>query len=207
VGRISHAVRSSAALLELRSDVDPEVDDLFNNWCDHHHAELLSLPGVLRARRYVRTDGRRGTGRYLTSYDLDSVAVLDTPAFLDHRQTGTPMPDELGPSLVYERTVATLVGWAGDISGQDGLVRGTVEDVPDRAASLAARLLTTLPGTGLAIGARVYQRRGDPAAQIVALLDCPSPLETIDSIIGAQPLPSAVAYRLVFDGWSPTAAG
>jgi hypothetical protein len=188
-------------MLELASDVDPEVDDLFNNWCDHHHAELLSLPGVLRARRYVRIDGRRGTGRYLTTYDLDSEAVLDTPAFLDHRRTGTPIPDELGPSLVYERTVATLVGWAGDISGTGGLVRYLAPSNSVGRAPLADRLLKTVPGA--VVGVRVFQAGEGPEAPVVALLDHRSP-ETFEADNSWR---EAVAYRLVFDGSLPTATG
>jgi hypothetical protein len=190
-------------MLELQSDVDPEVDDLFNAWCDHHHAELLSLPGVLRARRYVRTDGRRGTGRYLTVYDLDSAAVLDTPTFLRHSTTGTPIPEALGPSLVYERTVATLVGSAGDISGADGLIRALVPTGSGELAPIADRLLKTGPRT--VVGVRLFHAGNGPEIPVVAFLDRLSPgsFESPRRFEADSTLTEAVAYRLVFDDSSP----
>lgn len=196
MGRTAHTVGSPAtAMLELRSDVDPEVDDLFNHWCDHHHAELLSLPGVRRARRYVQADGHRGTDRYLTVYDLDSPAVLDTPAFLDHAASGTPMPEALGPSLAYVRTVATLVARSGDISGTDELVRGLVRIDSGGPAPLADRLLNSWPG--IVVGVRVFETGDGPDAPVVAFLDLSPGTFEAD-----RALTEVVAYRLVFDGSS-----
>ena len=200
MGHTTQTDSSATAILELRSDLDPELDDRFNNWCDHHHGELLSLPGVLRARRYRQPDGRRGTGRYLTVYDLESTAVLGTPAFLDHRRTGIPMPEALGPSLVFERTVATMVGRAGDTSGADALVRGLVHDRRSGPASLADWLLETGPGP--ATGVCLYQPGDRPDAPLVALLDCRS-LGGPEAAGGADLLHETVAYRLVFDASSP----
>jgi hypothetical protein len=186
-------------LLELRSDVDPGLDDLFATWCDHHHSEVIALPGVLRARRYLRADGRPGSWRYLTVYDLASVAVLDTPAFVDHGPTGTPMPGALGPSLVYQRTVAILIGQAGDVSGTETAMRGTLPGGPDGAASLAARLVAPLSGKGQAIGARVFQVQGDTEDRLLVLLDCTGGADDLGPVMAGDPWREPVVYRRVFD--------
>jgi hypothetical protein len=190
-------------MLELSSDVDPALDDLFRAWCDHHHSEVIALPGVLRARRYLRTDGRPGPGRYLTAYDLTSVSALDTPEFRDHGRTGTPMPEALGPSLVYQRTVATLVGRAGDTSGTKLVVRATAVGVPDAAASLAARLVAPLTGEGPVIGARVFRVQDGSSDQLLVLLDCTGDADDLAPVMAADPWQEAVAYRRVFDRSAP----
>lgn len=194
-------------MLELRSDIDPELDDLFGNWCNHHHTELLALHGVLRARRYVRMDGRSGVGRYLTIYDLESVAVLDTPAFLDHAKSGTPMPQALGPSLVYERTVATLIGEAGDNSGGHLMVRAMFDATPgEEGPALAVRLVDAGLGAASAIGVRAFRPEGDHATTVVALLACSSTTQNIEAR-GDDTLADGVAYRLVFEGTTPAGPG
>ncbi|HEX3839953.1 MAG TPA: hypothetical protein VHU85_04090 [Acidimicrobiales bacterium] len=190
-------------MLELSSDIDPGLDDLFATWCDHHHSEVIALPGVLRARRYLRADGRPGSGRYLTAYDLVSVAVLDTPAFVDHGRTGTPMPDALGSSLVYQRTVATLIGRAGDISGAETVIRGTLLGGPDRAASLADRLVAPLSGKGQAIGARVFQVQGGAEDRLLVLLDCTGDTGDLGPVMAGDPWQQPVLYRRVFDRTAP----
>ncbi|HEY6622310.1 MAG TPA: hypothetical protein VIX85_00640 [Acidimicrobiales bacterium] len=184
-------------MLELSSDIDPGLDDLFRAWCDHHHAEVIALPGVLRARRYLRADRRPGPARYLTIYDLASVSVLDTPAFLNHGRTGTPMPDVLGPSLVYQRTVATLVGRAGDISGTEVLVRAA--GVRDEATSLAARLVVPLSGAGPVTGARVFRVHDGPDDRLLVLLDCTDDADDLGTVMATGPWQEAVVYRRVFD--------
>jgi hypothetical protein len=191
-------------MLELSSDVDPDLDDLFATWCDHHHREVVALPGVLRARRYLRVDGQPGLGRYLTVYDLASVAVLDTPAFTDHGRTGTPMPDALAPSLAYQRTVAALVGRAGDTSGAEVVVRATTVGIPEGAAAFAAGLVAPLSGEGGVIGARVYRVEGEPASTWLVLLDCSGSGDELRAVMTTRPWREAAAYRRVFDRSAPS---
>jgi hypothetical protein len=191
-------------MLELRSDIDPELDELFATWCDHHHRELVALPGVRRARRYLRTDGRNGVGRYLTVYDLESVAVLETPAFLDHATSGTPMPPALGPSLVYGRTVAHLIGEAGDDDPGGPVVRARFDPAPgEEGASLAARLLGAGPGAAAAV--RVFQPVADPTAELVVQVAYRSAPNL--GAIADPGLADAVAYRLVFEATTATDPG
>lgn len=76
------------AVLVVLTDVPAGEEERFNDWYDAEHVpERVAVPGVRRARRYVRHDGapqppagtvdaRRGP-RYLVVYELDDVAVLE----------------------------------------------------------------------------------------------------------------------------------
>lgn len=68
-------------------DIPVEEEERFNHWYDTEHVpERVAIPGVRRARRYVRYDDapqpppgtvavRRGP-KYLVVYELDDVEVL-----------------------------------------------------------------------------------------------------------------------------------
>jgi len=60
-------------------DVDPEHEDELNEWSNTEHLpDRLSLPGFLRARRFVATVG---DPKYLVIYDLESPDALSTPEY------------------------------------------------------------------------------------------------------------------------------
>jgi hypothetical protein len=75
------------AVVVVMTDIPPEEEERFNRWYDSEHVpERVAVPGVRRARRYVRYDdapqpppgtvaARRGP-KYLVVYELDDVAVL-----------------------------------------------------------------------------------------------------------------------------------
>ena len=60
-------------------DIDAQHAQEFNEWYNKEHLpELLSVPGILSAARY---EAIKGGPKYLAFYELESVAVLQTPAF------------------------------------------------------------------------------------------------------------------------------
>lgn len=59
----------------------PAFDEEFNAWYDSEHIpERLAVPGFLTGLRYVNIGA--GAPRYLAMYDLESLGVLETPAYL-----------------------------------------------------------------------------------------------------------------------------
>jgi hypothetical protein len=90
---------SSVLVVELT--VDAEKDAEFNDWYDELHLPALKqVPGVRSARRYAADDaltldrdevGQKAGRRYLTLYDLESPAVMESAAF-----RGVPGFGELG---------------------------------------------------------------------------------------------------------------
>jgi hypothetical protein len=67
-------------------DVDPAVEDEFNDWYNTEHIPILSkLPGMLAARRF-RAD--RGATRYLALYHVTDPAIYAKPSW--YTANGTP---------------------------------------------------------------------------------------------------------------------
>ncbi len=61
-------------------DIAPGEDAEFHEWHTREHfPERLGVPGFLRGRRYV---AEQGEPRYFTLYELDSLGVMTSPAYL-----------------------------------------------------------------------------------------------------------------------------
>src|SRR2546422_11509196 len=59
-------------------DIDGQHVEEFDEWYNKEHLpELLSVPGILSAARY---EAVKGGPQYLACYELESVAVMQTPA-------------------------------------------------------------------------------------------------------------------------------
>jgi hypothetical protein len=86
-------------LLLTLTEPPPAMDEEFNAWYDHEHLpERLAIPGFRSARRWV--SGRT----YLATYELDSLAVLSSAAYLARYQNQTPWSRRcLGKCLVFKR--------------------------------------------------------------------------------------------------------
>ena len=72
------------AVLAYWSAVDPEREDEFNRWYTRQHLpERVGIPGFLRGRRYVCTDGAGGRRRtYFTLYEVEGLATLTSDAYM-----------------------------------------------------------------------------------------------------------------------------
>ena len=69
----------------VETDVLPEYEDDLNAWYAQEHLPgLASVPGTMRAARYVDT---AGSPRYYACYDLASPDILGCPAWLAVRET------------------------------------------------------------------------------------------------------------------------
>lgn len=77
---------SRPGLLLVMTDVDPVCESEFNRWYEEEHIrERLSIPGFLRARRFVAVEG---SPKYLALYDLTGPEVLQSEAYLRRRNEG-----------------------------------------------------------------------------------------------------------------------
>ena len=109
---------SSGVMLVLSNATDPSQDDEFNRWYDEHVLEVLEVPGVVSATRYVLADEQLPGGawparRYLVIYelrdeDLDAVRerILATSASRTH--SSTLEMDPLPITSIYQRIRATV---------------------------------------------------------------------------------------------------
>jgi hypothetical protein len=70
------------AILITLTVPDPRHAEEFNAWYDDEHMhERLAIPGFISARRWTSTVH---PGRYLATYELESLAVFESPAYLAH---------------------------------------------------------------------------------------------------------------------------
>jgi hypothetical protein len=99
-------------------DIDAEHDKEFNEWYNTEHLpELLAVPGILAAARYQAV---KGGPKYLACYELDTVAVMQTPAFTNRPRT--PWGARVSPSVIG----TNLTRIVGEQIYPDGI------DMPDR---------------------------------------------------------------------------
>ena len=70
----------------VHTDIPAEIVGDYNAWYDEEHLpRLVTVPGVVRARRYVADDGV--SPRYLTAYDLSIRDAFESPEGLKARKT------------------------------------------------------------------------------------------------------------------------
>ena len=86
-------------------DIDAQHAQEFNEWYNKEHlSELLSVPGILSAARY---EAVKGGPQYLACYELESVAVMQTPAFTNRPRT--PWGQKVSPSVIG-KNLTRIVG-------------------------------------------------------------------------------------------------
>jgi hypothetical protein len=91
-------------LLLTLTEPPPAMEEEFNAWYDQEHlAERLSIPGFRSAQRWV-ADLPRGAGKYLATYELDSVTVLTSREYVRRFENPTPWSRRcLGRLVVFKR--------------------------------------------------------------------------------------------------------
>ena len=97
-------------LLLTLTEPPPDMEAEFNAWYDEEHlAERLGIPGFRSALRWV-ADLPPGSGKYLATYELDSVEVLSSAPYLARYQNPTPWSRRcLGKVVVFKRWLCEQV--------------------------------------------------------------------------------------------------
>ena len=91
-------------LLVTESEIDPKVEDAWNDWYDNVHLpEITTCPGFVSSTRYVAEDGDRR--RYLALYELEDLSAVETVEFNTRRGWG-PFADDVVFSTRTVRRIA-----------------------------------------------------------------------------------------------------
>lgn len=78
------------------TDVPAEHEDEFNKWYNEEHLpELLAVPGILAAARYVAV---KSGPKYLAAYELESTEVMQSDAFKNRPRT--PWGERVSPTVI-----------------------------------------------------------------------------------------------------------
>ena len=84
VGRVPE--QDTPWLYIVHTDIPDHIVDEYNAWYDKEHLpRLVSVPGVVRARRYTAVSA--SGPRYLTAYELTDRDAFESPAGLQARKT------------------------------------------------------------------------------------------------------------------------
>ena len=83
VGRVAET--DTPWLYIVHTDIPDDIVDEYNEWYDKEHLpRLVTVPGVIRARRYTAVSGNP---RYLTAYELTDKDAFESPEGLQARKT------------------------------------------------------------------------------------------------------------------------
>lgn len=149
-------------LLLTMTEPPPSMEEEFNAWYDDEHmAERLAIPGFRSARRWIADIGR-GEGKYLATYELDSLDVLSSPGYLARFQNQTPWSRRcLGKAVIFKR-------WACE-----QIEPGEAD--PHPAARAIALLWRDRPIPGVALGGILQARHFSAlTGEAIALFDLSS---------------------------------
>lgn len=165
--------RRSTAFLIFANDVDPAQREAYESWHGGHHVpQRLTVPGMLRATRYLAVDG--GGPAYLTVYDLADIAVLDQPAYRRLAEQPDAVTQAMRPHLRNPLRLACHALTAADCPHREILVmlRMTGASAARASGWLAVgraptvRLGRTAPGAG----GHPIMRQASMPDEIVALI-------------------------------------
>src|SRR5215471_19653026 len=102
---------SRRGLLLTMTEPPPAMEEEFNAWYDLEHLpERLSIRGFRSARRWV-IDLPAGEGKYLATYELDSLAVLSSAEYRSFFEKPTPWTKRcLDSCVVFKRWACEQLG-------------------------------------------------------------------------------------------------
>src|SRR3984893_12638451 len=102
--------KKGAGLLMVWADVPAEKEAELHRWYNEEHvAERMSVPGFLNAARY---EAVKGGPKHLAVYELESPAVLDSPAYKKVQANPTPWTKRCSPEVIgttFIRNVYTMI--------------------------------------------------------------------------------------------------
>ena len=102
--------KKGTALLMVWADIPADKEPDFNRWYNEEHlAERLSVPGFLNAARY---EAVKNGPKHLACYELESAAVLETPAYKRVQTNPTPWTRRSSPEVIgttFIRNVYTMI--------------------------------------------------------------------------------------------------
>jgi hypothetical protein len=103
----------------LFSEMTPDVssENEFNDWYDNEHIPLrMAVPGFRSAQRYRVM----GTRNYLAVYEMDSPAVLQSPAYLEVKNN---------PSDLTRRMLSSVTGFTRYVAEETGTYTRGIDPV------------------------------------------------------------------------------
>ena len=90
--------RKGSGLLMVWADIPADKEDDFNRWYNEEHLkERLAVPGFLAGARY---EAVKGGPKHLAVYELESAAVLESPAYKKVQANPTAWTRRCSPEAI-----------------------------------------------------------------------------------------------------------
>ncbi len=136
---------ASPGLLAVWNDIAAQDEAEFNAWyVEEHVPERLGVPGILSARRYRDAAAPLS---YAAIYDIESVAALASPAYLERLANPTPRTRAIMPRFRnMTRAVCEIAADFGPLRSP-GAVLATLE-LGGAAGGEVLKILEANAGTG-----------------------------------------------------------
>ena len=104
------AAKKGTGLLMVWADILADKEAEFNQWYNEEHLkERLAVPGFLSGARY---EAVKGGPKHLAVYELESPAVLESPAYKKVQANPTPWTKRCSPEVIgttFIRNVYTMI--------------------------------------------------------------------------------------------------
>ena len=102
--------KKGTGLLMVWADVPADKEEEFNRWYNEEHLpERMAIPGFLGGARY---EAVKGGPKHLACYELESAAVMESPAYKRVQANPTPWTRRIGPQAigtVFIRNIYTMI--------------------------------------------------------------------------------------------------
>lgn len=148
-------MRGSAALA-MWWDMSADMRQEFESWHTHEHfPERLAIPGFLRASRW--TDAGAGEGVFVL-YELETFAVLSSPAYLARLNDPTPWSTALMPhhrNMIRAQTHVEA-SYGGVAARYAATLRFSIASAETAGATLLPRMRSVSAEPGL-VGAHLLR--------------------------------------------------
>lgn len=151
---------NGSAVLALWNDVEASRTREYNAWHTREHVpERISVPGIIGARRYVRSNGP--LPEYLTLYSLDNTDVLKSEAYRALLDNPTDWSRAMRPSFrgFMRLCCRRLISIGGGLGGS--LAALVVDDTVDLRASVTRQEMEKLVKEYGIFAAHVLERDRD----------------------------------------------
>jgi len=132
------------AILAVWNDVEPDIEDDFNEWYLREHIpERTMVPGMIRGRRYRAEEG---SPRYMAFYEAASMDVLTKGAYRQQLDNPTEWTRRIMPHFRFmQRGLCDVVSSVGEgTGGAAAVVHVTPVDAPRLRAWITETLLHEL---------------------------------------------------------------
>jgi hypothetical protein len=104
------AAKKGSGLLMVWADIPADKEPDFNRWYNEEHfKERLDVPGFLSGARY---EAVKGGPKHLAVYELESPAVLESPAYKKVQANPTPWTKRSSPEVIgttFIRNVYSMI--------------------------------------------------------------------------------------------------